>query len=171
MFTTECNRSSRTAVDISARLRVGDDGRFFYVNVQETEQIGAIFQIQQQRGVSVDCCTFRLFQMTEFIQLICKLKTLITKIFSSTWRSWCEYWLMVWILTLIVPCSIWGAMGMSTSSMLSAFSCYFEIKCRHFRGIFLVRINVFSVIPTRCIFDRLIKSCGSNLIKPTISVE
>ena len=60
ILTTQSDGSSRTSENVATEFRVRNDGRLFNRNVEVSQNMRSIFQIQQERSVSSDCSTFRL---------------------------------------------------------------------------------------------------------------
>ena len=59
-YTAQSDGRSRTSENVATEFRVGNDGRLFDGNVEVSQNMGPILQIQQERSVSSDCSAFRL---------------------------------------------------------------------------------------------------------------
>ena len=60
ILTAQRDRGSRTSVNVATEFRVRNDGRFFDGNVEESQNMRPILQIQQEGCMSTDGGTFRL---------------------------------------------------------------------------------------------------------------
>ena len=62
ILTAQRDRGSRTSVNVATEFRVRNDGRLFDGNVEESQNMRPILQIQQEGCMSTDGGTFRLRQ-------------------------------------------------------------------------------------------------------------